>query len=119
MALERRHRWQNTARDYLGNRWGISNSELQQSYFHQHDVLNSATPMCPMSHCNEIRSANHLFVSCVYAVLTCKNEEMYGTVLREIVVLTKYHRMSVSITVDFEKCLLNACKHEFTERKII
>ncbi|KAF0988336.1 hypothetical protein HZS_1897 [Henneguya salminicola] len=44
-----------------------------------------------------------LFVSCVYTVLSCKNEDMYIPVLREIVVLTKYHWMAVSKTVDCKK----------------
>ncbi|KAF0987956.1 hypothetical protein HZS_3784 [Henneguya salminicola] len=54
--------------------------------------------------------ATQLYVPCAYTVLTFKNEETHCTVLREIVVLTKYHWMPVSITVDFEKSLLNAFK---------
>ncbi|KAF0989868.1 hypothetical protein HZS_7419 [Henneguya salminicola] len=37
----------------------------------------------------------------VYDVHPCKKEEMYCTVLREIVVLTKYHWMPVSTAVLF------------------
>ncbi|KAF0985932.1 hypothetical protein HZS_3412 [Henneguya salminicola] len=42
---------------------------------------------------------------------------MYCTVFSEIVVLTKYPWMPVSITVAFEKGILNTCKHEFKENK--
>ncbi|KAF0993340.1 hypothetical protein HZS_1687 [Henneguya salminicola] len=60
----------------------------------------------PFSQCFIVKAydrATQLFVTFVHAVLTCKNEEMYCTVLREIVVLTKYPWVPVSIPVAFEK----------------
>lgn len=60
-----------------------------------------------------------LYIPCVYALTTTKNEYMYCTILHEIVVLSKYMWMPSSIVVDFEQALINACKYEFKESIMI
>lgn len=62
---------------------------------------------------------SQLYVPCVYSLQTSKSEYMYCTILHELVALSKYTWMPSSITIDFEKGLVNACKHEFPESYLI
>ncbi|KAF1740137.1 hypothetical protein MXB_5555, partial [Myxobolus squamalis] len=60
-----------------------------------------------------------MYISCVYALVTCKNEYIYLTALHEVIVLMKYMWMALIITSDFEFSLIAALKHEFPESIIM
>ncbi|KAF1740592.1 hypothetical protein MXB_4559 [Myxobolus squamalis] len=60
-----------------------------------------------------------VYIPCVYALVTCKNEFMYLTALHEVIVLMKYMWMLLIITSDFEFSLIAALKHKFPASRIM
>lgn len=59
------------------------------------------------------------YIPCCYALLTGKNEQLYCNLFHELVVLMEYNWMPSVITVDFEKSLISAVKHEFPQSRIL
>jgi hypothetical protein len=64
-------------------------------------------------------AATNLFIPCVWALLTSKSEYLYCCLLHELIVLLEYRWMPKLCTVDFEKGLINAVQHEFSQSKMV
>lgn len=62
--------------------------------------------------------ATELYIPCVYALLTGKNECLYSSIFHEIIVLLEYNWMPKIITTDFEMALIKSIKYEFPESKL-
>ncbi|KAF1743017.1 hypothetical protein MXB_1754 [Myxobolus squamalis] len=76
----------------------------------------------PFTHCLIIVMYDietQMYIPCVYALVTFKNEYMYLTALHEVIVLENYMWMPLIITSDFEFSLIAALKHEFPESGIM
>ena len=76
-------------------------------------------PFCQLLVMMTFDPATRVFVPCVYALMTARTEYAYLTVLHEIVVLLNFRFMPRLITVDFEKALVIAVKHEFPSSRLV
>ncbi|KAF0987332.1 hypothetical protein HZS_4490 [Henneguya salminicola] len=63
--------------------------------------------------------STNLFVPCVWALMSRRNEYLYCELIHAIIAKLKYVWSPKSVVVDFEKALLNSVKYPFPESKII
>jgi hypothetical protein len=85
------------------------------------DATFRVTPS-PFSQCLIVMShdpSTFLYVPCVWALMTSKDEYLYCSVLHEIIVLLKYRWEPKIIVIDFERALLNTIKYQFPAAHII
>lgn len=100
-----------------------TNESLALMRYNSHTFIDAtfrSTPS-PFSQCLIIMvydQSTEVYVPCVFALMTGKNEYMYCSVLHEIIVLLEYKWMPVTITTDFEYSLIKSVKYEFPESKL-
>ncbi|KAF1740448.1 hypothetical protein MXB_3522 [Myxobolus squamalis] len=64
-------------------------------------------------------NGTQMYIPCVYALVTCKNEYKYLTTFHEVIVLMKYIWMPLIIMSDFDFSLITALKYEFPESRFM
>ncbi|KAF0990124.1 hypothetical protein HZS_5479 [Henneguya salminicola] len=63
--------------------------------------------------------STNLFVHCIWALMSRRNEYLYCELLHPIIVQLKYVWSPKSVLIEFKKALLNSVKYQFHKSKII